>query len=186
MSLTRSAGTVVPVAPRKPGGRAAPSRAKAWVRGTFVRSESNVCRPPPAPSSPPNHQVSTVYHWWLGGEDGAGGGFWVDLSGFVRFGGDLLSHVLRRSTIGAVALNGRVRDGIGCFAHAVATKPDKTSWVLKPVGLSAAHPVLPTQPPSVPSRLRLGGWVGRTGWVAARSREGSRKSQTRDVFRSSS
>ncbi len=41
----------------------------------------------------------------------------------VRFGGDLLSHVLRRSTIGATALNGRVRDGIGCFARAVTTKP---------------------------------------------------------------
>jgi hypothetical protein len=42
-----------------------------------------------------------------------------------RFGGDLLSHVLRRSTIGATALNFRVRDGIGCFARAVATKPEK-------------------------------------------------------------
>ena len=41
----------------------------------------------------------------------------------VRFGGDLLSHVLRRSTIGATALNGRVRDGIGCFACAMTTKP---------------------------------------------------------------
>ena len=41
----------------------------------------------------------------------------------VRFGGDLLSHVLRRSTIGAAALNGRVRDGIGCFACAMTTKP---------------------------------------------------------------
>ena len=41
----------------------------------------------------------------------------------VRFGGDLLSHVLRRSTIGATALNGRVRDGIGCFARAMTTKP---------------------------------------------------------------
>ena len=40
-----------------------------------------------------------------------------------RFGGDLLSHVLGRSTIGAAALNGRVRDGIGCFARAHATKP---------------------------------------------------------------
>ena len=40
-----------------------------------------------------------------------------------RFGGDLLSHVLRRSTIGAVALNFRVRDGTGCFAHAITTKP---------------------------------------------------------------
>ncbi len=42
-----------------------------------------------------------------------------------RFGGDLLSHVLRRSTIGAAALNGRVRDGIGCFARAMTTKPRK-------------------------------------------------------------
>ena len=45
-----------------------------------------------------------------------------DLSLF-RFGGDLLSHVLRRSTIGVLALNGRVRDGIGCLASAMTTKP---------------------------------------------------------------
>lgn len=43
----------------------------------------------------------------------------------IRIGGDLLSHVLRRSTIGAVALNGRVRDGTGCFAHAVTTNPNR-------------------------------------------------------------
>lgn len=43
----------------------------------------------------------------------------------VRSGGDLLSHVLRRSTIGATALNCRVRDGIGCFARAMATRPEK-------------------------------------------------------------
>jgi hypothetical protein len=42
-----------------------------------------------------------------------------------RFGGDLLSHVLRRSTIGATALNCRVRKGIGCFARAMTTKPRK-------------------------------------------------------------
>lgn len=52
----------------------------------------------------------------------------------ARFGGDLLSHVLRRSTIGATALNDRVRDGIGCFARAMTTKPreeqvfSKSSW----------------------------------------------------------
>ena len=48
-----------------------------------------------------------------------------------RFGGDLLSHVLRRSTIGATALNCRDRDGIGCFARAMTTKPKKrqaASW----------------------------------------------------------
>ena len=42
-----------------------------------------------------------------------------------RFGGELLSHVLRRSTIAAAALNFRVREGIGCFARAIATKPEK-------------------------------------------------------------
>ena len=42
-----------------------------------------------------------------------------------RSGGDLLSHVLRRSTIGVTALNGRVRDGIGCLAVAMTTKPDQ-------------------------------------------------------------
>ena len=31
----------------------------------------------------------------------------------ARPGGDLLSHVLRRSTIGAEGFHGRVRDGIG-------------------------------------------------------------------------
>lgn len=34
-----------------------------------------------------------------------------EISVLTRFGGDLLSHVLRRSTIGAVALNGQVRNG---------------------------------------------------------------------------
>ena len=43
----------------------------------------------------------------------------------TKFGGDLLSHVLRRSTIGATALNCRVRDGIGCFARAIITTPKK-------------------------------------------------------------
>ena len=49
-----------------------------------------------------------------------------EMSFLSRSGGDLLSHVLRRSTIGAAALNGRVRDGIGCFARARATRPGKT------------------------------------------------------------
>ena len=43
----------------------------------------------------------------------------------TRFGSDLLSHVLRRSTIGATVLNCRVRDGIGCFTCAITTKPRK-------------------------------------------------------------
>jgi hypothetical protein len=40
----------------------------------------------------------------------------VVVSGLGRPGGDLLSRVLRRSTIGAEGFHGRVRDGIGCLA----------------------------------------------------------------------
>ena len=43
----------------------------------------------------------------------------------IRSGGDLLSRVLGRSTISGCALNGRVRDGIGCFAPSMATRPDQ-------------------------------------------------------------
>ena len=54
----------------------------------------------------------------------------------TRFGGDLLSHALRRSTIGATVLNCRVRDGIGCFTCAMTTKPRKK---LKPGVLAIAN-----------------------------------------------
>ena len=42
-----------------------------------------------------------------------------------RPGDDLLSHVLRQSTIGAEAFDGRVRDGIGSYRLAEATRPAK-------------------------------------------------------------
>lgn len=38
-------------------------------------------------------------------------------------GGDLLSRALRRSTMGAEAFHGRVREGIGCSSLAMATGP---------------------------------------------------------------
>src|SRR5208283_3554027 len=44
---------------------------------------------------------------------------------FCRPGGGLLSHVLRQSTIGAKAFDGRVRDGIGSDRLARATRPAK-------------------------------------------------------------
>ncbi len=40
-----------------------------------------------------------------------------------RPGSDLLSRVLRRSTIGAEGVNGRVRNGIGWGPLAKATRP---------------------------------------------------------------
>ena len=44
---------------------------------------------------------------------------------FGRPGSDLLSHVLRRSTISAEEFNGRVRNGIGFRLLAIATRPAK-------------------------------------------------------------
>jgi hypothetical protein len=44
---------------------------------------------------------------------------------FGRPGGDRLSHVLRRSIIGAGGFHGRVRDGIGCRLPAMATRSSK-------------------------------------------------------------
>ena len=61
------------------------------------------------------------------------GKVWLRELSLVRFGGDLLSHVLRRSTIGATALNGRVREGIGCFARAMTTKPKERQAAVAPV-----------------------------------------------------
>ena len=68
------------------------------------------------------------------------------LSGLIRFGDDLLSHVLRRSTIGATALNGRVRDGTGCFARAMITKPGKPR-IICPTALRLLEDNISALPP---------------------------------------
>ncbi len=44
---------------------------------------------------------------------------------FSRPGSDLLSRVLRRSTIGAGAFHGRVRNGNGCGHPAITTRSAK-------------------------------------------------------------
>ncbi len=49
-------------------------------------------------------------------------GFFKQENWSGRSGDDLLSHALRRSTIGAEGLNGRVRDGIGCDPLAKTTR----------------------------------------------------------------
>ena len=48
---------------------------------------------------------------------------YIRCSVICRPGGDLLFRVLGRSTIGAGAIYGRVRDGIGYGRPAVATRP---------------------------------------------------------------
>ena len=54
----------------------------------------------------------------------------LDFRAFLNIpGNDLLSHAsLLRSTIGAIGLNFRVRDGIVCFPYAKAT--GKNLWKL--------------------------------------------------------
>ena len=65
------------------------------------------------------HRISRCRGWFRGP---ARAGFGSGLGGP---GGDLLSHALRRSTIGAEGFHGRVRDGIGCGPLAIATRPAK-------------------------------------------------------------
>ena len=66
----------------------------------------------------------------------------IERLSLVRFGGDLLSHVLRRSTIGVTALNGRVRDGIGCLAVAMTTKPKQRQGDFIPLHQCCSKSVL--------------------------------------------
>ena len=50
---------------------------------------------------------------------------------FYRPGSDLLSRVLRRSTISAGAFHGRVRNGIGCSRSAITTRSTKRTLIEK-------------------------------------------------------
>ena len=54
---------------------------------------------------------------------------------FSRPGSDLLSRVLRRSTIGAGAFHGRVRNGNGCSHPAMTTRSAKGNVVEKLAGI---------------------------------------------------
>ena len=74
---------------------------KGWLRGQDLNLRPSGYEPDELPG------CSTPRLFW-----GLGLGLW----GFGRPGGDLLSRVLRRSTIGAEGFHGRVRDGIGCLA----------------------------------------------------------------------
>src|SRR5205809_5217326 len=56
-----------------------------------------------------------------------------------RPGSDLLSRVLRHSTIGAEGFHGRVRNGIGCSPLATATRSSKRKEGLKVPGTKRAR-----------------------------------------------
>jgi hypothetical protein len=58
---------------------------------------------------------------------------------FCRPGSDLLSRVLRRSTISAGAFHGRVRNGIGCSRSAITTRSAKRTLLEKLLSFRAVH-----------------------------------------------
>ena len=68
-------------------------------------------------------------------------------------GDDLLSRVLRRSTIGAGAFHGRVRDGIGCSRSANITRPAKDSVKSD---LQRIHPMPPSSAESAVGQRQMG------------------------------
>ena len=60
---------------------------------------------------------------------------------FGRPGDVLLSHALRRSTIGAEGLHGRVRNGIGCYPLAITTRSTQRAtakWMTKDPDFNSA------------------------------------------------
>ena len=84
--------------------------------------------------------------------------------GFGWPGGDLLSRVLRRSTIGAEGLDGRVRDGIGCLSLAMTTRPGKPMGLKDGIGGKSVFAGL--------GAASGGWWIKRvraisTGWLRA-------------------
>lgn len=52
-----------------------------------------------------------------------------------RPGSDLLSRVLRRSTMGAGAFHGRVRKGNGCSHPAITTRSAKRNFMFEKLGM---------------------------------------------------
>jgi hypothetical protein len=91
-----------------------------WLRGQDLNLRPSGYEPDELPGcSTPRQRVSGAR------QSGRSAVFMKRKSVLCRPGDDLLSHVLRQSTIGAKAFDGRVRDGIGSYHLARATRPAK-------------------------------------------------------------
>ena len=79
---------------------------------------------------------------------------WGREEGFVlgRPGNDLLSRVLRHSTIGAEEFNGRVRDGIGFLAPRSNHRTGKGQWQ----GCQGHHPEVSLQIKGLSNKALIG------------------------------
>ncbi len=107
-------------------------RKNRWLRGQDLNLRPSGYEPDELPGcSTPRHV--TVGFWPAGGLDGC----WfceegceaIGSGAFGWPGSDLLSRALRQSTIGAEAVDGRVRDGIGSGRLARATRPAKRTSI---------------------------------------------------------
>src|SRR5262245_34245280 len=101
------------------GDRAIGQRATAWGRGpergrwrAFGATQT---------AAPPGAAALQARGTGQAREEGIA----LSISPLGRPGNDLLSRVLRRSTIGAGAFHGRVRNGIGCSHPAIITRSAK-------------------------------------------------------------
>lgn len=80
---------------------------------------------------------------------------------FGRPGSDLLSRVLRRSTIGAGTFHGRVRNGIGCSRSAITTRSAKhmNEKLEEAVGNRQSGLLLAAHAPLSFFRTIISGWL---------------------------
>ena len=103
---------------------------QSWLRGLDLNQRPSGYEPDELPGcSTPRVSVLGCWEMCLRGDRdhvraGACEGSCLWFIRSSRPGGDLLSHTLRCSTIGAEGFHGRVRDGIGCRPLAITTR----SW----------------------------------------------------------